>query len=169
LINKLINLLILLMEIQGFPDYLIYDDGRVWSNISNKFLSGGKNTKGYLLVGLINGGKRINKLIHRLVAEHFIPNPENKPQVDHIDRNKTNNNIENLRWATPQENEENKGKRKDNTSGFKNISWYNNSKSWRFYVHGRYKKQRYFKSKIDCICYKFYYLLKINLLNKKFD
>ena len=148
------------MEIQGFPDYLIYDDGRVWSNISNKFLSGGKNTKGYLLVGLINGGKRINKLIHRLVAEHFIPNPENKPQVDHIDRNKTNNNIENLRWVSPQENCENRGMPKTNTSGHTNISWVKSRKKWVFQMRRRNKILKRFNSKIDCLCYKFIFNLK---------
>ena len=47
--------------------------------------------------------------IHRLIALHYIPNPENKPEVDHIDRERLNNNIDNLRWATRSENEKNKG------------------------------------------------------------
>ena len=47
--------------------------------------------------------------VHRLVAETFIPNPENKNQVDHIDRDPSNNNIENLRWVTRQENQNNRG------------------------------------------------------------
>lgn len=48
-----------------------------------------------------------NYRVHRLVAETFIPNPDNKPTVDHIDRNKTNNSIRNLRWATTQEQRDN--------------------------------------------------------------
>ena len=59
---------------------------------------------GYLQVTLCKNGKCKMGLIHRLVAEAFIPNPENKPEVDHRDTNKTNNCVENLRWATEKEN-----------------------------------------------------------------
>jgi hypothetical protein len=54
--------------------------------------------------------------INRLVALYFIPNPENKPYVDHIDGNPDNNCVTNLRWATPTENQANKGKQSGNYS-----------------------------------------------------
>jgi hypothetical protein len=56
-----------------------------------------------------------------------------------------------------------------NTSGHKNIYWHKSEKKWVFRMRGRYKIFKRFNSKIDCICYKFYYLLKINYNNKKFD
>ena len=62
---------------------------------------------GYLDVHLYKDGKRYHKKIHRMVAEAFIPNPNNFPEVDHIDTNKNNNTVNNLRWVTHSENHKN--------------------------------------------------------------
>lgn len=110
------------MEIQGFEDYLIYQDGRVWSKKrKGKFLKHKDNGLGYLRTQLVNKNGMKNKYIHRLVAEHYIPNPENKPQVDHINRIRSDNRVENLRWVEHLENHQNKGDMKNNTTGIKNI------------------------------------------------
>lgn len=77
------------------------------------------NNNGYRSVVLCKEGKTYPKLVHRLVAEAFIPNPENKPVVDHIDTNTLNNNVENLRWATTQENALNELSRKHNSDSKK--------------------------------------------------
>ena len=65
-----------------------------------------KTINGYKVVSLFDSKIRNHK-IHRLVADAFIPNPENKPCVDHIDTNRTNNNVDNLRWVTYKENANN--------------------------------------------------------------
>lgn len=58
----------------------------------------------YGTVVLCKDGKTSRRLVHRLVAEAFIPNPENKPEVDHIDTDSNNNSVDNLRWVTRKEN-----------------------------------------------------------------
>lgn len=63
-----------------------------------------KNRKGYYLIVLAKEGISRSKSIHRIVAETFIPNQQNKPQVNHKDGNKTNNSVQNLEWATQEEN-----------------------------------------------------------------
>jgi len=74
----------------------IYRDGKLLSHhISNK---------GYKLVSMHLNGKSVRFNLHRLIAEHYIPNPDNKPQVNHIDGNKLNNHYTNLEWVTNQEN-----------------------------------------------------------------
>ena len=80
-------------------------------------------------------------LIHRLVALAFLENPDNKPKVDHIDENKANNNVKNLRWATVQENQSNQGKYKNNTSGFKGVSFNKPLNKYSAQIHINYKKQ----------------------------
>lgn len=95
--------------IEDFPDYQVSTLGRVkggrWGHI--KKLS--ENTYGYKIISLYDTSKRrITKSVHRLVASTFIPNPENKPCIDHINRVRDDNRICNLRWVTHKENEDNK-------------------------------------------------------------
>jgi hypothetical protein len=105
------------MEIVGYENYLIYPDGNVQNKKTKRYLKGRANKYGYLQVNL----HKTNKDIHRLVAEHYVSNPDNKPQVDHINRIKQDNGVENLRWVTQNENMANTGLRKDNKTGVKNI------------------------------------------------
>lgn len=64
-------------------------------------------SNGYIEVALVRNKKKIYQTVHRLVAEAFIPNPDNKPHIDHMDGRRDNNNVENLRWCTPKENANN--------------------------------------------------------------
>jgi hypothetical protein len=87
---------------------------------AGRVLKPNPNSNGYLTVGLYGDGKPKKHTVHRLVAEAFIPNPDNKPEVDHVDRNKLNNHMSNLRWATSSENNINRPGRSN--TGFKHIS-----------------------------------------------
>lgn len=92
-----------LKEIGGFPGYCVDNTGNVFSVKTDVMLKPWK-INGYNAVGLYRSGKRYVFLVHRLVAAAFIPNPENKPCVDHIDGVRFHNFVENLRWCTQDEN-----------------------------------------------------------------
>lgn len=92
-------------DIQGYEGlYQVSNLGRVKRVTTGRILKGGKDKYGYLIVNLYKYSVGSIKTIHRLVAEAFIPNPENKPQVNHVDENKTNNSLDNLEWMTAKEN-----------------------------------------------------------------
>lgn len=90
--------------IEGYPNYTISKMGVVVNKKYNRQIKLKTSHKGYSTVELWNDGKRKIFMVHRLVASAFIPNPENKPQVNHLDFNRSNNNIENLEWVTAKEN-----------------------------------------------------------------
>ena len=116
------------MEIPNFENYLIYDDGRVFNQQYNRFLKCTPDEKGYPRVSLCNNGVTRVVRVHQLVAENFINNPfpEKYDQVDHIDRNRANNNVVNLRWVDKYINAQNKNVYKNNKLGVKNIFTYRN-------------------------------------------
>ena len=84
-----------------------------------KILSSKYNKYGYLRVTLYKNGIGKDFFIHRLVAEAFIPNPENKPQIDHINTIRTDNRDKNLRWVTQKENRNNELTKKHNSESQK--------------------------------------------------
>ena len=80
------------------PYLMVNDKGDVWSIAKKRKSTQRLSSRGYYLVGWTN------RLAHRLVAEEFVPNPERKPCVNHIDGNPRNNRAENLEWVTQKEN-----------------------------------------------------------------
>jgi len=162
----------------GFEKYLIYNDGRIYSKHRNIFIKPKVNkSTGYLHVDLRRNKKSVTCQVHRLVALHYINNddPENKICVDHINRNKLNNKISNLRWVTRSQNSQNTKLYNNNTSGIKNINYWEKGsvKKWKFVKRINNKSvTKFFLTKQEAICYKFIFnilnkLGKIELLNIK--
>ena len=150
------------MEIVGYENYLIYEDGKVQNKKTKRYLSTCDNN-GYLQVGLYQNGRHKNYKIHRLIAEHYIPNPDNRKEVDHINRNKKDNRIENLRWVTRSENNLNTTVQKDNALGIKNICY---DKTYDRYDYKKtimgQRHRKTFKTIEEAIAYKEEYELSLD-------
>ena len=92
-------------DIKGYEGlYAITSCGKVWSYRKQLFLKPGIDKDGYLQVLLYRNGKPKMRKMHRLVAEIYVPNLDNKPVVNHKDENKQNNCVNNLQWMTIEEN-----------------------------------------------------------------
>lgn len=120
--------------IDGYNNYIIFNDGKIKNTKTKKWLKCSYNCyNGYMYIGLYDENKKKkNYYIHRLVALAFIPNEntESYKIIDHINRDKTDNNFNNLRWANYSLNGYNRDKTILNTSGHKGISLSHNKKYW---------------------------------------
>ena len=111
-------------KVDGFSRYTICRNGNVVNDKTKTLLRGSAQSSGYRQYYLRNDDGELHKMYgHRLVAIAFIPNPEQRTEVDHVDRVRTNNHISNLRWSTRSENLINKGMptRKNKGDGFRHI------------------------------------------------
>lgn len=98
--NSNLEELPLMRPVKGFEGlYSVTKDGKVYSLIKNRFLKQHKNEKGYLYVNLKKEGKPYKKRVNRIVAESYIPNPNNYAQVNHINYVRDDNRVENLEWC----------------------------------------------------------------------
>lgn len=135
-------------DIKGYEGrYQVNTQGQIKSlrrNIIMSLLLGGN---GYYKVGLRNSSGKVRHIVHRIVAETFIDNPHQKPQVNHIDGNKLNNNVCNLEWVTASENIQHAVR-----IGLKNPHYKNVGKKF-----GKTSKYHYvclLNSKKDGLCYR---------------
>ena len=121
------------VPIPGFPSYTINREGVV-KNLKDEIKSfGGKR---YLQCSMYEGNTKKMKTMsqHRLLALTFLPNPNNYPDVDHINRDKRDNRLENLRWVPKSDNEKNKGISIRNTSGEKYVMWDKSKERWKVQI-----------------------------------
>jgi len=151
------------MEIVEFPNYLIYPDGRVYNQKRKTNLKLRDDGHGHGRVILYKDGKGKNFQVHKLVGEYYIPNHDNKDYIIHINGVKTDNRVENLRWASRSELNDRMSKMKhNNTSGHSNITYHKRDKRWQ-YFRGKDGKcyTKNFVNKIDALCFKFIMILKL--------
>lgn len=137
------------VESQILPGYFINRSGEV-KGITGCICKTSIDGGGYAILCRMRHAFKI----HKLVADAFIPNPNNLPELDHIDRNRLNNSVENLRWVTRSENQLNKKVYANNTSGVKGVSLHP-SGLWlaQPQINGkRYRK--YFKTKEEAIAWR---------------
>lgn len=117
-------------SIDGYLNYQVSTHGRIRNSKTGRLLKPGINIHGYYYVNLCKKNNKKVYYIHYLVAREFIDNHRNKKCVDHIDHNKLNNCIDNLRWSTYSENSMNRVKSKNRTSIYKGVSFHKPSKKW---------------------------------------
>lgn len=139
--------------IDGYENYEVSTFGQVRNVKRNTILKPWKEGHGYYQVNLSDNGKNKHFYLHRLVATAFLPNPNNKKCVDHIDNNKLNNNLKNLRLATQKQNCYNTSISKRNTSNFKGVSLYKPTNKWMAHIRidGKQKNLGYFENIEDAI------------------
>ncbi len=123
--------------IPGYDGYFAHPDGLIMNSVG-RILKGTAH-QGYRRVCI--GPDESKQLIHRLIALTFLPNPEQKSSVDHINLDKSDNRLENLRWATHMENGNNKPAKKC-------IYWSSRNKGWQAQktIFGRTHHSKYFKT-----------------------
>lgn len=144
-------------KIEGY-DYEISNLGRVRSNqprFEGKIIYQGIHTDGYYTVRLCKDKKHKRFRVHRLMAIAFIPNddPINKTEIDHIDNNRKNNALSNLRWVTHSQNNINRSKQSNNTSGITGVSFDKKQNQWvvRMKIDAKYQYLGSFKHFDDAV------------------
>ena len=140
-------------SINEYENYEISDHGNVKNIKTNKMLKSRVNSNGYYCIDLYNNGERTTSKIHRLVAQAFLDNHDDKLCVDHIDRNKLNNHISNLRYATTSQNAMNKSIQSNNTSGIVGVYFCKDRNKWRARIikEGRQINLGFFETKEEAI------------------
>lgn len=128
--------------IEGYDNYEVSDFGNVRNKKTGRVLKPRLDRAGYPLIDIGQRSVcRSTMNVHKLVANAFLENPDNKPNIDHIDNCRTNNNINNLRYCTQSQNLMNASIRSDNTSGIRGVSYDKVNEKWyaEIWINGKKK------------------------------
>lgn len=138
-------------DVEGYPNYLVSSEGLVMSRGWLTILKPSLSSSGYFMVGLKRDGVNSRHYVHRLVAKAFLEPDETRTYVDHIDRDKLNNDVSNLRWCTQSENCSNRKPRSGPTSIYKGVTFIKTSGKWRaqIVVAGKIKYLGHYETEIE--------------------
>ena len=144
--NKIVVNNIELFKINDFDNYYISKNGYIYNKLTDKFLKPTLNTHGYFIIGLYKDKVINHKSVHRLLGETFIENdnPETKTTIDHINRIRTDNRLENLQWSDRTCQQFNRDLFKNNTSGKKGIYINGNNRIEAYWCVNGVKKSKCF-------------------------
>ena len=139
------------IPVQGYPNYEISQYGNIRREKDKKVIKPQIKHDGYLAVRISRSGEKKEYKIHRLVAIHFIPNINNCPIVDHINLNKFDNRVQNLRWCNETESAHNTSSHKNSSSIYKGVSYDKSKKKWhaRIRKDGKDEHLGYYMNEID--------------------
>ena len=129
--------------ISDYENYQISNMGRVKNIKTERILKPAIEQRGYRRASLYKDGKVSKFSIHRLVAQDFFENPEGKLYIDHMDRNSSNNCINNLRWVSSSQNQMNRTKSSNKSSAFKGVSFNKKLGKWSCQIKIDGKKQHH--------------------------
>lgn len=120
-------------SIDGYLNYQVSNMGRVRNCITGKILKQHLEKDGYYFVVLFKDKERSKRIVHKLVANEFLEQPNDgiKCVIDHKDRDRTNNHLTNLRYVSIQENNMNRGKHGNTSSQYKGVSWQKHRSKWK--------------------------------------
>jgi hypothetical protein len=132
-------------------NYSVSDMGNVRNDKTGLIMKHNITHNGYHRIGLQQNGKRKYYYVHKMIGQAFLENPRNLKTVDHIDRVKGNNTLENLRWASHSEQQTNQSKQKNTSSKYIGVCWKKSSAKWRAHIRieGKSKHLGYFENEED--------------------
>tara|TARA_R110002096_G_scaffold289149_1_gene483415 strand:+ start:1302 stop:1775 length:474 start_codon:yes stop_codon:yes gene_type:complete len=151
------------LRIKDYEHYIIFEDGVIINSKSGVKIDGWVNENNYNRVGLCSQNKYKNFYLHLLLGWTFIPNPLNLPELDHRDRDRSNNSLSNLRWVDKATQNGNRGMPSTNTSGEMGISLLKNGKYKYSKTINKISHSKTFDTKIEAIIYKKEYLESLNM------
>ena len=129
-------------DIIDFPNYMINENGDVYTKINKRLLKP-RFQNGYSRIGLTKNKKYYNKSIHRLLGLQYLPNPDNLPCIDHINRIRIDNSLTNLRWVSYSHNSKNKTSKPNSSSRFIGVRRVKNNKKKPWRAETTYERKKY--------------------------